>query len=364
MSLIFCDSFEQYATEADMIDKYTTSGSSATLLATSGRFGDQCMQNTIDNNQDISDLTPSGAAASEVFHVGFAYSGYEVNTNGDSVCLMYGNSGSNLHVLLNVQYEGSILIQTVGVTRGYTRAGVVNTGIAVGNVYDWIECRVFIHDTVGTVELRVNGVVEFTWTGDTNAGGNGTIDRIYWLGTNVTYRYDTRLCWDDRGATDGNEMDDFIGECRVFALQPVGPPTADEDWENAIDTDENWTQVDGATVDDDTTYVQEDVDSSGGGRRDRYEFEDLPAGVLGDPLSPDAIIHGVNLCTYAKKDDSLSEAFINQIVESNGSEEISDARSLSTAYKFKLQPVDVNPEDGSMWTQAKINAITAGQEIS
>ena len=86
MSLIFCDSFEQYDVAAAMDDKYTTSGSNATLDLAAGRFGDSAMRNVIDNNQDISDLTPSGAAASDVFFIGFAYSGYEVNANADTLC--------------------------------------------------------------------------------------------------------------------------------------------------------------------------------------------------------------------------------------------------------------------------------------
>ena len=119
----------------------------------------------------ILDYTIPAVSESDTVTVGFAFQTENLGSNAD-LCAFMSDSKSTEHGRLQVVTSGA-----VQVTRGAsTFLGASAAGLIAINTWNYIECQIKLHDTAGTVTVRVNGATVLTLTGqDTKNGGTKTV---------------------------------------------------------------------------------------------------------------------------------------------------------------------------------------------
>lgn len=221
--------------------------------------------------------------------------------------------------------------------------------------FDLIECYVSLSDAVseGRVELRVNNVVVAEFDGDTRNGGFNTgLDSIEFVGELANSYFDDICVYDDLGS----ENNDFIGDFRIQTVWVDGE--AEAAWDNPVDTDENYKQIDDQGAGAGATHVM----SQTTGAKDRYTVDALSV----NAESPDNVedVLSVQVTHLARRPDAGTRDMI-QIIESNGSERRSDENGINpmnTDWQRFSFIADLDPDGDIPWTEASVAAMTIGQE--
>ena len=241
--------------------------------------------------------------------------------------------------LLRVRaYNGGNVSVLVNGTTRITSTAIVSTG------WNLIEVH-FKMDDAGIVELRMEGVYQGSWEGDTKPGADTGLTQFnispYTLSRSVGY---DDFCLNDvSGAVDNS----WIGGSRIIALRPDAAGDLTQ-W--TPNTGANYAAVDEVTPDGDTTYVA----SSTPDQVDLYNLAapGLPAG---------AVINRVWVQAVAKKMDAGVDDKVSLGVKAGATTDWSAAQTLSTGYALVTgTDYTVNPDDSAAWEEADLNALQAG----
>lgn len=251
--------------------------------------------------------------------------------------LLHFNEAGGNHLYFGINSWGTLY---------FTRSGTALTGatstrpLSIG-VWSHIEVKVYIHDTLGTVECRVNGVPWISASAlDTRNGGTGVIDALTVRHGNQNLAYvDHFILWDTSGARNNN----FLGEKKVVTLLPTGAGAKSE-WTPSAGL--NFQNVDEATADDDTTYNY----SANAPNEDLYTFGDQTMLVV------DAV--AVNL--VGRKDDAGSPIFKEKC--RSGGNNYSGASDFSPGSSYlNFQEIrEVDPATSSQWSSSGVNNAEFG----
>jgi len=251
---------------------------------------------------------------------------------------------SNINIIA-IQDAGTVQVAvrqntdaTLSVLRGST---VLATSVQALSLltYHWIQFRAKI-DNVGAYTLIVDGV---TWLSnasvDTQNTANATGNQVYMAGYGAA-------TWDDvimRSGSSGSDSD-FLGDCIVTTLYPDG---AGSSTEFTPDTGANYSRVDEAQVDADTSYVY----SSTPGNIDLYAFGNL----IGAPA-----VRALAVAMHARKDDAGTIQLSAMVRHNSANYQGLVAHSMTSSYLQYRENYDVNPGTGSPWLAADINTAEFG----
>lgn len=264
--------------------------------------------------------------------------------------------GNTTHVSLGLDSNDQI-----AAWRGDLTTLLVATGVSgrVSNplrYYQYLEIEVFVSDTVGTLKIWVNNTQIANLSSiDTQNGGVGFIDNVVisQCGTNAN-TYITDIYALDQTGTFNNSR---LGDCRVDLLLP----SADNDvsWTKGSGGRlDNYTYVDDAQVDGDTTYVL----STTAGQRDIYEFQNLPS-VCDLNVRATSTFHVVrNEGPSANSINSLTK--IGSTVYSSANNSITFPLSSDVSYDTTsaVYLQQTNPATGVQWTKDDVNSAAFGIE--
>ena len=235
-----------------------------------------------------------------------------------------------------------------------TRSGaLLGTGATFVQQSRWysIEMKVVIHDTTGSIELRIDGVVELNLTNiDTRSGGTGFVDRIR-LGRNVNFpQFDA--FFDDLYVCDtaGSVNNDFLGDVRVEALLPTANGNSSVLVGSDGNSTDNYLLVDEASPNSDTDYVE----SSAVGDKDTYVFGNL------SPSS--GTVFGVLVLPYIRKTDAGIRKMAS-VARVSGTEVDSADKTLSTSYAYMPDVRETKPGGGA-WTISDVNGAEFGIKVT
>jgi hypothetical protein len=242
----------------------------------------------------------------------------------------------------------SIAMDSTGTLYAYR--GTAASGTALGNSggpaitsdsWPHIEAKVLISDTVGTVEVRVNGVVKIKLTSqDTKATaiasysqvgfGNGTS-----AGASNHYLKDV-IVWDTAGSI-GN---DFFGTVSVFRATETA------------DTSFNWTPSTGSTgypLIDEATPNDADYISAGTPppSASKFAMENVPADVTS--------IKGVVVVGRMRKTDG-GDCNVQMALVSGGDTDLGADRPITTAFTYYWDVSELDPDTSAAWTPVGFNA--------
>lgn len=337
MSLLFMDSFAggDYRYKWDVLsDPIVTFAPNATSRVTGNYYGQLNIGNVI---------FKSFPAASQVFMgVGF----YSAGATAQFVVAFFGDAGATQHITVCRNTSTGRL----EIRRGTTAGTLLATGSLVwaNSTWHYIEVSVTISDTVGNVEVRVDGSTtpDVTFTGDTkNAGTNTTIDKISYQSSNAaSFIADVYIC-----NSSGSANNTFLGDVCVRVLTP----SADGAFSQLTGSDGN--QVANFQQVDEHGFSGTDYNgSSTSGQRDTYALSDLPGGV--------ATVYGVQVSSFmAKSDATLGQA--KSVLRSGGTNFYGPTTALTTTFSGYYDLYETDPATAVAWTVGGVNASETGMEV-
>lgn len=370
MALILMESFDTYATAA-LTGAWTTIGGGAyapTVSAGNGRRSTQCLRTSFTDGggvgRPLSIVPDSPVPSGDTCVCGFAFKANRLDTvnNGSnafdpssgsaqSSFLLLVRQGNTTHVGFRINSNG-----TITALRGQsslTTLGTTSIAVSEGG-YQFLEFKVVIHDTTGSIEIRIDGAVALTLTNiDTKNTGSATWDEISINRLVENANISTTWDFDDLYLLDGTTTADdprntFLGDSRVDATLPnaVGTHSDGTPSGGAVD---NYTMVDEATHDSDTTYNTFSVAAD----LDTYNYPTAP--VAG------AFIYGVQVRLWCRKEDA-GGATLRAVTRLGGTDYFGSSLSPTTGYTCKRQIWAQKPSDSADWTDTDYNAAEFGVE--
>ena len=265
-----------------------------------------------------------------------------------------GDANTVQHIQVRGNSFGAIEVYRGGDTGNTLGTKIAESApgqIVLGNWYH-IEVKVVVHDTTGSVAVRINGVEVVSFTGDTRNGGAGTIDTVT-LGGGAGTNNHSGANFDDVAVWNGagTENNDWLGDCSVQTIYPTGNGNYSE-WDGSDgNSTDNYLLVDEAGVPNTSDYVESGVL----GEKDSYVFGDLPAGV--------SSIKGVAIRTYVAKSDAgaqLVRAFVR--IAGTDYPGTDKGPSVSPAYLGFSDFMELSPATSAAWTAGELNAAEFGVE--
>lgn len=264
-------------------------------------------------------------------------------TGGTGAFIGFAN-GSTRHVVLEVDASGAILVNRSATLIGQSAPGVITPG-----VFYSIQVKVVIHDTLGSVEVRLNGsdtpVVNLANV-DTRNGTTSTANNVR-LGSGVggsSTAYDDFVIWDSTGTINNS----WLGDVRVDSYLP----TADGDASAMTPSSgtEHWSLVDEVPASG-TDYVESDVV----GATDLFQLSDM--------LHTPTTIHAVlPVAQMLKSDTGTREAAT--VLKSGATTNVGANVALATTSAKYWRVLELDPNGSVPWTKAAINAMQAGARVT
>lgn len=246
--------------------------------------------------------------------------------------------------------QGTLEIQTNGLWKYYRVTGNLlgtSSGSAITTgVWSYIEIKVKIHSSTGTVDIWVDGANVLSLTGqNTNGSGTTQINRVQFTGSQNTNDH-TQL--DDIYILDntGSFNNAVLGPRVVKMIVP-----ASDAGTNQYTPDSGSTHYDRLTENpqDSTTYLESTVSD------DRELF-----GMTTLNLKS---VAGLQMNTVAKVTDNTVYSLKNSIHTGGGSPTDSDDTAQTVAdsnYLTQSRVVETNPETSALWNQTQVNGAQFG----
>ena len=275
------------------------------------------------------------ASASEIY-IRFGF--YRNNVNTTPIFKWYKDATELGSITFN-SVNGKINIYTGTATL----VDVGDIPIAI-NTWYLLEAHIIISDTVGVIEIRIDGVTDATFSGDTKPGADTVINLLCYSTLYGVY-FDDLAYNDTSGASDNS----WCGDGHVIALTP----NANGDLSQLVGSDANSTDnyllVDEFPHDTDTTYVE----GSTVDEKDLYNLSEC--GLSGVTIS--------RVWGESRTKDTVAAGGLAAIVLKTNSTEYagSDIPILTTYTKQILGTVYlVNPNTAGAWSTDDLDALQAG----
>ncbi len=335
MTLLFADSFDHYVT-ADITKKWkSASAANATINSSAGRRSGGCLvaQNTLYTAM----LVPLSSIATVI--TGFALN-VGVSTTGQVLLI---TDSTTVQCSLRWNTDGSLSFYRGNAS---TLLGSSAAGIVPLSTWTYVEVKVNIHNTTGTVEVRVNGsaspVINLTGQNTRSTSNNFATGISYTTvsGLNST-SFDDLVVLDTAGSTNNN----FLGDIRIDALYPNG--------------DGNYSQFTPSTgtthytlVDETTPNTSDYNDGASVNDRDSYTMGNLSS-------LASQTVYAVQTNIACAKDDAGSKSAASFIRSSSTNGDGSSV-ALSTSQVYISQIFETDPNGSVAWTESTVNAAEVG----
>ncbi|MDD3028846.1 MAG: hypothetical protein PHS57_00990 [Alphaproteobacteria bacterium] len=339
MALRFIDGFDHYTTLTQMLYKWTTSSSGNAAPNQTGRRAGSLAVTTGGSVGYFSKLIDSQST----WIIGFALKIGSAPTNERSFLVLYDSAGTaqvslSLTTANLIQaYRGDMATLLVAATSALSSTG-----------WCYLEMKVTIADSGGSLEVRKDGAPILTYTGDTKYSSSNATACSLRLGCSASgagaYLIDDLYVCDGTGSANNS----FLGDVRVDTLFPSGAGASAQF--TPTGSTNNWENVDETSPDGDTSYNAAET----AGYFDSFSFSDLSV--------QNATVFGVQLNTLARKDDAGSR-FLRAITRISGTNYEGTDAALSDSYVDYLQLFEQNPSTSSAWTESAINNAEFGYKV-
>lgn len=345
MTMLYIESWDGIAT-ADLAAKGWVLSGSPTIQSSVSRTGSQALSSS---NRSVW-VSRSVAAADEhdTFIVGFAYRMPSLPSSEDTAIVTFSSdSATTDHVTLAVTTSGALRVFR-GVSTNTQLGSSTAGGLITAGAWNYIELKAKLHDTTGTVDVKVNNANVLSLTGqDTKNGGTKTVFDSFRLGS-TDGRQGVQAYHDDvylaNGA--GSVNNTFIGDCRIRCLAPSGNGNSSQWVGSDADSVNNYQNVDEATP-----STADYNGSSTSGDKDTYAYGDLP--------DTTGTINGVQINSHALKSDAGSRSLAH-VTRHSGTDYDSADLTLSTSAAILRTLQETNPGTSAAWTISQVNAAEFG----
>jgi hypothetical protein len=210
------------------------------------------------------------------------------------------------------------------------------------NTWYYLEFKVYIHASAGTVDVHVNGQSEISLTGlDTQAlSGDAIADNIQF-----NLNHSVGLLYDDIYICDGTAgVNSFLGPSKVESLRPDTDDTVA--WTPSTGVDNYALLAEQApTI---TTYVEGDTITES----DLYAYEALSV-ITGD-------IAGIQLNTGVALDAAGARQLDDRVYSGTTNSNGAGVSVVDTAGEIITRIIEQDPDTAANWIVAGIDGIKAG----
>lgn len=259
---------------------------------------------------------------------------------GDIPCIHQYRDGSNAPTI-------SIAVTPTGAITAYrgnsggTVLGTTAGPVLVADSWQHVESKVFHSATVGTVEVRVEGVPVLTLTNQNttagpcaqvsynNEGGGSGVVTAYYL-------KDIAI-WDGAGSVNSN----FIGTIQVYELLTTSDDTFP--WAASTGTT-GFDLIDEAPPNDDTDYIYA-IDPPPAASK--FNLGNLPADVTS--------VKGLYVVVRSRKSDG-GDGNLQVGIISGASTGLGTDRPITTTYTYWTDMFELDPNTSSSWTPVAVDA--------
>jgi hypothetical protein len=336
MSNIWMDSWKHYTT---LLQKYSNVVNGPSVGVT-GRFGGNRM-NASGNDNFVQKTLPTHAT----YIAGFAFKPGQIGSNGTQQGFVtFGEAGIR-HVFLGINTG------LLRVTRGDGTVLATSTRTLTAGLWYYIELKVLLSDTVGTVEVRVNGEVWASGTAlDTRNGGAGsfTVVELGSIGNTNGGNFDFDDFYVNSGATATNN--DFWGDTRIECVFPSGDGATSQWVGSDGNSVNNSLLVDENPPNSDTDYVE----SGTVGNKDTYAYGDLATAT--------GTVFAVQVNAFARKTDAGSRSIVS-VARLAATEVDSAVEALLDSYVY-LSDIRETKPGGGAWAISDVNSAEFGVKVN
>lgn len=268
-----------------------------------------------------------------------------------AICTLFSDAGATAHVTVNL-VNGTTIEVRRGLTNG-TLLGSYTPAVIDYTAWYYFEVKATLHDTTGSVEVKMNGTTVINLTNvDTKNGGTKTVfDAMSMGGSWVNNgRYmasdDLYLC---NGA--GSVNNNFLGDCAVETLYPSG------DGSSSVLVGSDGNSVNNSLlVDEPGTVVLTDyVQGASVADKDLYALANL--------VRTTGTVYGVQALAHAVNSDSGPRS-AGVILKSGATTTPAVGQALSTTPSAIRRVWELNPNGSVAWDVAAVNALEAGFEVA
>ncbi len=331
MALLLLEGFEfsQTWNAANYGHNWAVFGGNGTTA--SGRNG----RGKTTNNSTVDQTVSLGTPATVI--VGLAY---KFNTDATETMLLFKDAvAGTIHGSIKREASTGKIHAYRGTS---TLLGSSASGVYLSGVWNYIEVKWTVDDTVGVVVVRVNGVEVLNLTSQDTKNSTNAYCACIGVSCDVSqHTFDDMYICD----TSGSVNNDFLGDCKVVEVVPTGAGNYTQ-WTPSAGS--NWQNVDDSNPNGDTDYNSDSTI----GNKDTYDCAAL--GVTGT-------VYGIQHVAQMRKDDagSRSVRLIERVsaTDYNGSD-----IALSDSYVSYARLFETNPNTGVLWTVSGVDAAEPGQE--
>lgn len=251
--------------------------------------------------------------------------------------------GDIIHWQLSGTSQCAVRLQTdmrVSFMRDFVTLATTPLPVMALNAWYFLQLRSTISNSVGTMELWINGQLVLSFTGNNSNTGAASCDQWAIRATNGT-RFDNILVYNETGAAPNARTP----ETRIYTELPNANGSA-VGWTPSAGA--NYQCVDEQPNDGDTSY-----NSAGSAPlSDLYAYPStVPTG---------AIVYAVAAEYDVRKDDGGTNE-VDPLVRSGGTTYArGEVRALTTSYQRFKSFWETDPATGSAWTPANANAAEIG----
>lgn len=337
MALLFMDGCDHFGATSQLQDKWDAATGVVDYLATSGRFGGGAIRVDQDDNYIAKLITPSTTTI-----VQFALKSEATVSFGTDTFMFFLNAGA-AQAEIETNFSGQLVLR-IGTTLVAT-----STLALAKDKWQYVEVKLVVDNASGVFEVKVDGVVYVTFSGDTQTGAAIDVDqvRLYGFSNANDHFYDDVIIMDGTGSA----LNDYIGDTRIETIYPT-VDTAQADF-TPLGAGTNFSEVDDgdAGPDDDTSYNE----SSTVGHKDLFTMGNLTTNNI-------TTVHAVQTVQYARKDDAGARTS-RSLVKTGTTTDNGPSQALGTDYKYFLDVLEVDPDTAIAWTESGVNGVEVGYEV-
>jgi hypothetical protein len=366
------DSFDHYAT-ADFTEKWTSTGIEVTIqfdtdsdpsIQAAGRNSTSCLRFAQSQAANGGGARAAGltlAPADNVFIWGAAikYSAFStICVGADSREYSANFAGANYIVacrnvndklwFARVNQDGTISVYRDTGDASCVLLGTTSGALQAG-VWAFVEIKVTVHNSAGTVDVRINGTTSLSLTSQNTRGGGST---NAWNNIRMGYMsfqsgaHPFYLYVEDMYVLDGSGSlnNDFLGDVTISALYASGAGS-NTGWTASAGS--NYQCVDETSPNDDTDYVSTSTVDA----KDTYAWNNVAAG---------AEIKAVQLLSAIRK-AAEGPGKVKHVIRSNSTDYDSAEMSIGgTTYSYLRTVHETDPATAVAWTESGFNSAEFG----
>jgi len=330
MALLWMEGFEGFSSAPATVTNYLYSkyahvtASSTTWYTVTGRTGGLALRGATNNGELITERL---STTSNTTIVGCAIKPTAALTTHTFIELFDGET-------LGINLRLSTTTGEITVYRDTTLLGTTtDAGIAIDN-WTFVELKVVVDNTVGTVEIKTGGVSRLSLSDqDTQAGLNAWHNTLGIGTSSLAYIDDVYMC-DGTGSFNN----DWIGQRKIVALFP-NADTATADWTPSTGTDHYATVNEGSAGG--ASVLADTIDDT-----DLWDYQDI--GDVG-------VIQGIQLVTHVQETAAKSFDLITPIESDGDVYDDAGVSIRSTSMVALSRIIETDPATDELWT---INGLT------